>query len=83
MTEPVNYIRLDAGYDKNGNSRRICVLLDKEAHIIDVLEEGPTGEAVVQVKYPQLAGMCGPKFTTTPAMYREVLKDWKGRKCWS
>lgn len=69
------YIRLNAGLDRNGNSRRVYVILDKTATIVDALDEYGCGDAEVRKKYPGIAD--GPTFKVPVREYKEALKHAK------
>lgn len=67
-----HYIRLDAGHDINGNARRVFLILSQTSEIMDAIDEGCSGKAIVGLTYPGLPD--GPTFPTTVKEYRRLLK---------
>jgi len=67
-------IRLNAGNDKNGNPRRVFIVLDAgRGEIIKAIDEGYSGFGAVKE-----AGInewwSGLTFDTTPSEYRSLLR---------
>lgn len=71
------YISLNAGHDTNGNPRRVYVVFDGDGQVMDVIDEGYSGQAAVIGIYPGIQG--GARFDTTPTEYRRLLK-WSGHE---
>jgi hypothetical protein len=72
----MNCIRLNAGNDRNGNPRRVYVILDQDNGIKAVYDEGYRGYDAVPDIYRKIA-QTAPTFATTPREYREILKQFK------
>jgi hypothetical protein len=72
----MNAIKLNAGNDRNGNPRRVFVVLDESGNIIEAIDEEYRGTAALFDKYapPDIGYPC--EFATTPKEYRELLRDW-------
>lgn len=67
-------IKLNAGNDKNGNPRRVFVVLDPTTGAtIDIIDEGYNGDAEPRKRYPN-AVRPYREFATTTKEYRELLK---------
>ena len=65
-------VHLNAGNDANGNPRRIFVILDDQARVLDAVEEGYEGVsgALKNAGYEGIA--VSPRFDTTPAEYKAL-----------
>lgn len=72
------WVRLNAGQDINGNARRVFVILNQTSEVIDAIDEGCSGKAIVGITYPNLPE--GPTFPTTVKEYRRLLKEHDGPK---
>lgn len=69
-------IKLCAPNDRNGNPRRVYVVLDTfTGDIIDAIDEGYCGIGGLHKEYPDIPSP--PEFYTTPAEYRSLLKIGK------
>lgn len=68
-------IRLDAGNDTNGNPRRIFVVIDEKANVVDVIDEGYEGTQELKRRHGPLTARQTVDFETTPRQYRELLKQ--------
>lgn len=66
-------IKLDAGNDRNGNRRRVFVVLDKDGEIRGIVDEGYKGTSALRDAFPKVKNY-PPVFATTPQEYRELLK---------
>jgi hypothetical protein len=66
-------IRLNAGNDRNGNPRRVYVVLDGGA-ILKAYNEGYSGFSSVLEDAAFELAKNAPTFATTPAEYRSILK---------
>lgn len=73
-------IRFDAGNDRNGNPRRVYVILDcKSGNIIETVDEGYQGRGCLPRWLDEEQGIAydlkdGGTFATTPREYRNLLK---------
>lgn len=85
MHKPIA-IRLNAGHDRNGNPRRIWLILKETdssegecvATVMDAIDEGYIGkDSVRQAGYTEVCW--GPEIEITPGEYRGLLKAAKGR----
>ena len=71
-------IHLNAGNDRNGNPRRVYVVLNENGAIVDTIDEGYSGDSGVRklrvdgekVKMDFVFN----RFETTPKEYRELVK---------
>ena len=63
-------IRLNAGNDRNGNPRRVFVVIDPRHGVVDAIDEGYSGDAELKKRYRITSSA---DFSTTPAEYRELL----------
>jgi len=68
-------IKLKTKNDKNGNPRRVFILLQGE-QIIQAWDQGCSGHHAVPEQYRQMA-YDAPAFITTPGQYREILKHYR------
>jgi hypothetical protein len=68
-------IRLNAGNDRNGNPRRIFVVLDGDGCFIETIEEGYAGIGALREIYPSIPE--SPMFETTIHEYRALLRGTK------
>lgn len=66
-------IYLNAGNDRNGNPRRCFVILDDQANIIDVIDEGYKGTGALKENYEGIA--ISPRIETTPGDYKAFLEQ--------
>jgi hypothetical protein len=67
-------IKLNAGNDRNGNPRRVFVVIKEDGAIHEAIDEGYDGKAILFRRYPEIAYPC--EFKTTPGEYRELLRDF-------
>ncbi len=66
-------IKLNAGNNRNGNPRRVYVVLDTiTGRIVDTIDEGYLGIAALHKIHPTIPTPC--EFFTTTREYRELLK---------
>ena len=65
-------VRLNAGNDRNGNPRRVYVVIS-DGQVIRAYDEGYTGHSVVPEELKDKARDCAT-FPTTAAEYRSLLK---------
>jgi len=65
-------VHLNAGNDANGNPRRVLVVLDEQANVLDVVEEGYEGVsgALKNAGYEGIP--VSPRLETTPAEYKAL-----------
>ncbi len=69
-------IKLNAGNDRNGNPRRVYVLLSDTGSIVRAVDEGYDGIHALN-RVPGAEGLRDPvEFATTPAEYRALLRDY-------
>lgn len=64
-------LHLDVGHDRNGNPRRIFVVLDGEANVLDTIDEGYEGNAALTKRWGKIPTV---DLDTTPAQYRELRR---------
>ncbi len=69
---PTMYQQLKAGHDRNGNPRRVFILLDASGDIVQAIDEGYTGMPKVCGRLVQL-----PTLNIEPAEYRSLLKEYQ------
>lgn len=70
-------IRLDAGHDRNGNSRRVYVIIEG-TEIKGVVEEGAMGISALHQAYPRLKVRgYPPTFKISPSEYRTIVNSEK------
>lgn len=70
------FLHLDAGHDVNGNPRRLYVVLDQQANVVEVIDEGYEGRGALRKYAPKTTrGLPIVEFETTPRQYRELLKQ--------
>lgn len=68
-------IRLNAGNDRNGNPRRVYLMIENGV-IGGAFDEGYAGfHAVPNLQAQNLTAHC-PTFATTPAEYRDILREF-------
>lgn len=76
-------IHLNAGNDRNGNPRRLFLLVTVnkgEATVIDAINENYYGESAVSKAGYKNVPIIG-RFDTTPSEYRDLLKRYdRGKK---
>jgi hypothetical protein len=69
-------INLNAGNDRNGNPRRLLVIIDSAGTVIDVVDEGYQGVmgALREAGYEEIAAVQAfvPRFETTPKEYNDL-----------
>lgn len=70
-------IHLDAGHTTNGNPRRVYVVLDEKAQIVDVIDEGYEGSARVTRVHGKIP--ISEEIETTPGQYRDMKKFYPSR----
>ena len=71
-------IRLCAKNDRNGNPRRVYVLLDSEGQIVRVVNEGYLGSGALDgILDPAVHRSLICDFSTTPGEYRRLLRAYK------
>jgi hypothetical protein len=68
-------IRLNAGNDTNGNPRRAYIHFGDRMVIRAVYDEGYSGSRCVPKRLWK-AAQHAPTFSTTPAEYRHLLKEY-------
>ena len=69
-------IKLNAGNDRNGNPRRVYVLLSDTGSIVRAVDEGYEGIHALN-RVPGAEGLRDPvEFATTPAEYRQLLREF-------
>lgn len=66
-------ICLNAGNDRNGNPRRAWVLINDNGLVVGAKDEGYGG-------FPYPGHTKGPRFTTTPAEYRDWLRTFADKR---
>jgi len=67
--------KLNAGNDRNGNPRRVFVVVGEHGGILEVIDEGYSGDAPLAKKYPMI-NLCIVEFSTTPKEYRWLLNNF-------
>ena len=72
-------VKINAGHNVNGNPRRAWVQFGEYVELINAWDEGYSGYAAVPAELQDEARKA-PQLIVTPAYYREVLKDCKGKK---
>jgi hypothetical protein len=65
-------MHLNAGHDRNGNPRRLWVVLDVYGGINTVFDEGYNGTGELYKNYPNIT--IGPELDIIPAQYKALLK---------
>jgi hypothetical protein len=65
-------IRLDAGHDRNGNPRRVFVVLNEHSDIVAAYDEEYRGKGALP---EELRGVNYPTLATTPGEYRQLVKE--------
>ena len=72
-------VHLDAGHDRNGNPRRLYIVIDPDEGIVAAIDEGYTKRAALNswnYNYFGHRDICIPTVVTTPAEYRALLRDF-------
>jgi hypothetical protein len=69
-------IRLNAGHDRNGNPRRLYVVIDGTT-ITDVIDEGYEGTGALRGRLPRLRGS-PPDFRISASEYNELKRRAEG-----
>jgi hypothetical protein len=70
-------IRLCAKNDRNGNPRRVYILLDSEGEIVRAVNEGYLGSGALDgILDPSVNRSLIRDFSTTPAEYRRLLREY-------
>jgi len=69
----VNAIKLNACNDKNGNPRRVFVVLNDE-RVVEAIDEGYDGNSDLTRKYPGVNVVFYAEIS--PREYRSLLKDY-------
>jgi hypothetical protein len=75
MKKAIMAIHLDAGRDTNGNPRRIFVVFDSKAEVIDAIDEGYQGSGGVIRKYGKIP--ISERFETSPSARRELMRKFE------
>jgi hypothetical protein len=71
-------IKLNAGNDRNGNPRRVFVVMGEGGSVLDAIDEGYSGISAFHEKYPDINEGWSPReFETTPREYKEILKKFR------
>lgn len=65
-------VKMNAGNDRNGNPRRVYVILNDRADIVGTHDEGYAGDHGFRQAFPDVP--IGPTFAITPGEYRELVK---------
>ena len=66
-------LHLNAGNDRNGNPRRLYVVMEN-GRIVAVFNEGYEGHGAIPAAYKRLYAHVGERIDITPAQYRELKK---------
>lgn len=69
----MNAIKLNAGNDRNGNPRRVFVVLNEE-NVVEAIDEGYGGDSELMAKYPGINVVFYAEIS--PREYRSLLKDY-------
>jgi hypothetical protein len=69
-------LHLDAGHDRNGNPKRLVMVLDEKGDIVFVGEEGYAGTSALLVKSGFGHAAMGPRLEITPKEYKTILQEW-------
>lgn len=76
--KPVLAVHLNAGNDRNGNPRRLFLVVDAGANVLAAVDEGFEGSAALErAGYKNLPTT--DQISTTPSEYRELLRHSRAR----
>lgn len=65
-------IYLDAGHTTSGNPRRVFVVIDEQANVVDTIDEGYEGVQALYKRHGKIP-VTG-RFDTSAREYRELIK---------
>lgn len=67
-------IRVDAGNDTNGNPRRLFLVYDTQANLVDIIKEGYNGSRQLEELYPSLRGKVTGLIEVSPSFYNDLIR---------
>ncbi len=74
-------IKLNAGNDRNGNPRRVFVVIDELGYVVDAIDEGYNGISELWKKCPAMNKASFPaEFPTTVSEYKALLNKFLYKK---
>ena len=70
-------IKLNAGNDRNGNPRRLWIVMSSRGSVVSVIEDSGAGREPLDRAYPEFRawGYHPAEFWVTPAEYRGFKKQ--------
>lgn len=69
-------LHLDAGHDRNGNPKRLVMVLDEKGDIVHVEDEGYIGIQGVLRKAGFADAAPGPRIEIPAKEYKAILDEW-------